>query len=246
MNVLVLDCSSSILAVGVERNAGAAEKHLPKHPFKETGGHGSASGLVSVSIDAGFRHAERIMGAIDFCLGESGLHKSELDLLACASGPGSFTGLRIAMSTIKGLALGLGKPFVAIPTLDALAEEWHGASPVIVPVLDAKRSHFYFGVYVDGKLTSGPHDDTKEALLALVASCPEVLFAGPDAAMLQSLCLERSGLRICAYSKKAPVAALVSLALRRFLEFGPASAEESPLYLRASDAEEAAAREQHP
>ncbi len=243
MNLLVIDCSSEILAVGVARNAERVEKDLPKHPFKEAGGHASGKGLVSVSIDAGFRHAERILGAVEFCLAEAGLQKTDLDLIACASGPGSFTGLRIAMSTVKGLAFGLGKPFVAIPTLDALAEEWRGVSPIIVPLIDAKRSHFYFGIYQNGIKISGPHDDTREKMLTLVESFPEVLFVGPDSGLLEDFVQQRKGFTVCPYAKKAPIAALVKLSVSRFREFGSAPPEESPLYLRASDAEEAAARE---
>ena len=139
MNILGVDCSGDILSVGVGRSMGSqgSSPVTPKHPYREEQGHSPAPGpgFVGVTVDAGFRHAERLMGTVDFCLSEAGLSKTDIDLFACAGGPGSFTGLRIAMASIKGMAYGLGKPFVSVPSLDAMAADWEGTSPVIVPAL---------------------------------------------------------------------------------------------------------------
>lgn len=243
MNILAVDCSADTLAVGLARiSQGQSLPRMPKHPFREEQGHANApgGGLVSVSIDSGFRHVERLMGAIDYCVREAGLQRSQLDLLACAAGPGSFTGLRIAMATVKGMALGLNKPFVAVPTLDALAADWEGAAPVVVPVLDAKRGHFYFAVYQYGALLAGPFDDSVHKLVGLVDSFPEVLFVGPDASMLESMLSERPGYRIALAARRSPIMSLVRLAAERFRSHGGDSDNVSPLYLRASDAEEEA------
>ena len=243
MNILGVDCSGDILAVGVGRamDIPGSGPVVPKHPYREERGHLPAPGpgFVGVSVDAGFRHAERLMGAVDFCLGESGLGKHEIDLFACAGGPGSFTGLRIAMASIKGMAFGLGKPFVSVPSLDAMAADWEGTSPVIVPLMDAKRSRFYFGIYESGRLVSGPHDDTVERMLALVSSYPEVLFVGPDAEMLDPVIQDRSGFRRPEIFRRSPINALLTLAARILAEHGPAPAGASPNYLRVSDAEAA-------
>jgi tRNA threonylcarbamoyladenosine biosynthesis protein TsaB len=246
MNVLGVDCSGDILSVGVGRSMDGqgSSPATPKHPYREERGHKPAPGpgFVGVSVDAGFRHAERLMGSVDFCLAEAGLEKTDIDLFACAGGPGSFTGLRIAMASIKGMAYGLGKPFVSVPSLDAMAADWEGTSPVIVPVMDAKRSHFYFGVYESGRLVSGPHDDTLERMMALASGYPEVLFVGPDAEMLDPAIQDRTGFRRAEWSRRAPVAALLALAVRSYAAYGPAPPDESPNYLRASDAEEALSR----
>jgi tRNA threonylcarbamoyladenosine biosynthesis protein TsaB len=246
MNVLGVDCSGDILSVGVGRSmeSPGSGPSTPKHPYREDRGHLPAPGpgFVGVSVDAGFRHAERLMGAVDFCLSEAGLGKADIDLYACAGGPGSFTGLRIAMASIKGMAFGAGKPFVSIPSLDALAADWEGTSPVVIPLMDAKRSHFYFGVYESGRLVSGPHDDTLERMLALASGYPEVLFVGPDAEMLDAAIQERTGFRRAEWSRRAPIAALLALAVRSYAEHGPAASDAKPNYLRASDAEEASSR----
>lgn len=242
MNILAVDCSTELLGVGVGRGLGAdpGGPRFPKHPYREAEGHGHAKGpgFVSISIDSGFRHAERVMGAIEFCVAEAGLEARELDLLACSGGPGSFTGLRIGMATVKGLALGLGKPFVAVPTLDAIAAEWEGAAPVIVPVLDAKRSRFYFAVYGSGGLLAGPYDDGMERIIAVTQAYPEVLFVGPDADMLETALAERSGFRIAVERRRSPVSAMARLAMAILERDGPAASDTGLAYLRDSEAEE--------
>ncbi|MBN2874387.1 MAG: tRNA (adenosine(37)-N6)-threonylcarbamoyltransferase complex dimerization subunit type 1 TsaB [Spirochaetales bacterium] len=243
MNVLAIDCSTDILSVGVGRGLDAAGRSpgAPKHPYREESGHGHAHGpgFVGVSIDAGFRHAERVMGAVDYCIAEAGLRPADLDLLACAGGPGSFTGLRIGMATVKGLALGLGKPFVTVPTLDALAADWQGAVPVVVPIIDAKRGRFYFAVYERGSLVAGPFDDGLERLLSLVDSYPEVVFAGPDADMLEATIAERPGFSAVTERRRSPIAAMTRLAVSTLASRGPCPMDAGLEYLRPSDAEEA-------
>lgn len=243
MNVLAIDCSAEVLAVGVSRSpsAGNGRPVPPKHPFREDGGHKQApgGGSVTVTVDAGFRHIERLMGAVDYCVREAGLVPSDLDLLACAAGPGSFTGLRIAMSTVKGMALGLGKPFVSVPTLDAYAADWVGAAPVVVPVIDAKRARFYFGVYLSGSQVAGPFDDGEAKIVSLVDAYPEVLFVGPDASLLAGLAAERPGFRIAQSDRRSPILSVLALAQGLYSTRGADPEACSPLYLRPSDAEEA-------
>ncbi|MCK7577233.1 MAG: tRNA (adenosine(37)-N6)-threonylcarbamoyltransferase complex dimerization subunit type 1 TsaB [Chromatiales bacterium] len=130
MNVLGLDCSADSLCAAVRRSgASAAKSGVPQAPLPGARGHETRDGTVILEIDAGLRHAQRILPAVDLCLKEAGLAVGDLDLLACAAGPGSFTGLRIALATVKGLSSALGIPFVTVPTPDCLAAEWEGASP---------------------------------------------------------------------------------------------------------------------
>ena len=72
---------------------------------------------------------------------------ADVDLLAVTSGPGSFTGLRIGISLVKGLALALSRPVIAVSTLDALALNLFSASILICPFLDAKRGQVYASLY---------------------------------------------------------------------------------------------------
>ncbi|HWM76502.1 MAG TPA: tRNA (adenosine(37)-N6)-threonylcarbamoyltransferase complex dimerization subunit type 1 TsaB, partial [Methylomirabilota bacterium] len=73
------------------------------------------------ALDVSATHSERLMVAIDRVLTDAGWTVRDLEGLAVSVGPGSFTGLRIGLSTVKGLALALSIPIVAVPTLDAMA-----------------------------------------------------------------------------------------------------------------------------
>ena len=92
-------------------------------------------------------HSERLMAAVDHLLHLSGWELGQLEGLAVAIGPGSFTGLRIGISAVKGLALALGIPVSAVPTLDALAATLPFAAHPVCPVLDAKKGEVYASLY---------------------------------------------------------------------------------------------------
>lgn len=75
------------------------------------------------------------------------LDLATVDAIAVSAGPGSFTGLRIAASAAKGIALALNKPIVPVPTVDGLAYNMWGCSDMICPIMDARRSEVYTGLY---------------------------------------------------------------------------------------------------
>ncbi|MBN1242994.1 MAG: tRNA (adenosine(37)-N6)-threonylcarbamoyltransferase complex dimerization subunit type 1 TsaB [Spirochaetales bacterium] len=243
MNILSLDCSASLLCAACARGHaldGPGRAPSPKHPFDSKGGH-AVSGrgaFVSIEIDAGARHAERALGACELVMRELELQARDIDLFVCASGPGSFTGLRIAAATIKGMASALGKPWVGVPTLDAYAASWAGASDVVVPLLDARRGRFYAAVYVSGERRTPWLDAGAEEIIAACEPRGEMLLVGPDAASFAAMFPERPGMRVPADASRAPGRALVELGRRRFELEGPAGPDEGPVYVRASDAEE--------
>jgi tRNA threonylcarbamoyladenosine biosynthesis protein TsaB len=99
------------------------------------------------ALDVSATHSERLMGAIDRLLTDAGWTVRDLEGLAVAVGPGSFTGLRIGLSTVKGLALALAIPIAAVPTLDALAAGLPFAALPVCPVLDARKREVYASLY---------------------------------------------------------------------------------------------------
>ncbi len=104
--------------------------------------------LVSLwsSGDVG-RHAEWLLPSIDALLKSVGMTVNDIDRFAVATGPGSFTGLRIGVSVIKGLAWALGKPVTGVSTLRALALNLRYSAMPVVPILDARKKEVYAALY---------------------------------------------------------------------------------------------------
>ena len=143
-------------------------------------------------IHTGRNHAEVLLPAIERLLASVGIEKTQIDLFAVTVGPGSFTGLRVGISTVKGLAFVLQKPVVGVCTLDALVlNVAHADTRVtICPMVDAGRGEVYTALY----LPSGP--DTYEKTLQecvvrpdgfLGAISGEVVFLGGGAEKYRTL-----------------------------------------------------------
>ncbi len=98
-------------------------------------------------FDASDTHSATLMPAIDRCVKNSGLEISGIDLFAVVTGPGSFTGLRIGLATIKALASIRKRPVALVNSLESIAGRFPYCAEVVVPVLDARRSEIYFGAY---------------------------------------------------------------------------------------------------
>jgi len=127
MKILALDASTGMCSVAV----------------------GGEEGFVERSIAAGHRHSELLLPMIQAVLGEAGVGVKALDGIAFGSGPGSFTGLRIACGVAQGLALGAGAPVLGIPTLAAMAETARSrdGSRRVVAALDARMREVYVAAY---------------------------------------------------------------------------------------------------
>src|SRR5256886_13281038 len=98
-------------------------------------------------LDVSVTHSERLMVAVDRLLGDASLTPRDLDGLAVTVAPASFTGLRVGISAVKGLALALGIPIAAVPTLDAMAASLPFAALPVCPVLDARKGEVYASLY---------------------------------------------------------------------------------------------------
>lgn len=92
-------------------------------------------------------HSQTLLPMLDELGKMVELDLNSIDAIAVAAGPGSFTGLRIASATAKGLGLTLGCPIVSVPTVDALAFNLWGQSGIICPIMDARRGQVYTGLY---------------------------------------------------------------------------------------------------
>ena len=94
-----------------------------------------------------YSHAERLHLYIEELLLKNNISKLELDAIAVSKGPGSYTGLRIGVSSAKGLCFALEIPLISIPTLDSLAYQIKENNGIIISMLDARRMEVYSAIY---------------------------------------------------------------------------------------------------
>ena len=111
--------------------------------------------LALYNIDNGLTQSELLLPMAENMLKNLNLSFDDIGLLACAVGPGSFTGVRIGVALVKGIAFGKSIPCVSVSTLDELAENLKGLDGIIVPCMDARRAQVYTATYKgeNGQLT---------------------------------------------------------------------------------------------
>jgi tRNA threonylcarbamoyladenosine biosynthesis protein TsaB len=209
-----------------------------------------AESRVSVAVT----HGERLMAAIDGVLRAARWDLSDVEAFAVALGPGSFTGLRIGLSTVKGLAFATGKPVVGVPTLDALAWALPFCAYPVCPVLDAKKNEVYAGLYrtLEGRLEvlEAPRAVSPATLAEELRAGTEgpLVFVGDAVAPFATVLTEILGTRarLAPADLRLPSAVTVGelggWALSRGETADPASLV--PRYLRPSEAELARERQQ--
>jgi tRNA threonylcarbamoyladenosine biosynthesis protein TsaB len=188
-------------------------------------------------------HSERLLPTIDRMLRDAGVGLDALSGLAVSIGPGSFTGLRIGLSTVKGLAYATGLPVVGVPTLEALACTVAFAREQVCPVLDARKQEVYAALFrcERGEVVRVMED----AALAPEALCDRIrrptIFLGDGLAVYEELFRRLLGDRMlvpppaCRGARPAWVA---ELGRRRLLR-GERDQVDAlvPRYLRPSEAE---------
>ncbi|HSF15441.1 MAG TPA: tRNA (adenosine(37)-N6)-threonylcarbamoyltransferase complex dimerization subunit type 1 TsaB [Vicinamibacteria bacterium] len=119
-----------------------------------TGAHGSVALLDGIELAGAIgirtarpQHAERLLATVDDLLGRLSIEAAELDGFVVAVGPGSFTGLRIGISTVEGLAYALKRPVVGVSSLDATAFRYRFHTGLIVSVIEGYRGEVYARCY---------------------------------------------------------------------------------------------------
>ncbi len=104
------------------------------------------------SCNKGKTHSQRLMPMVENLLEKVGLSAKDMDAFAASIGPGSFTGLRIGVTTVKAMAFAAAKPVISINTLDALACNLSTSKAIICPIIDARNSQVFTAIY---KFTNG-------------------------------------------------------------------------------------------
>ncbi len=103
--------------------------------------------VAEYTVDYKVTHSQTLLPMIDEILRMTQTDKKTLDAIAVSGGPGSYTGLRIGSATAKGLGMALDIPLIHVPTLDAMAYNAYGYAGIVCPIMDARRSQVYAGIY---------------------------------------------------------------------------------------------------
>jgi len=133
---------------------------------------GDATLLGAVALEGKGSRNEKLLPAIDWLLTESNVDRKSIDLFAVTRGPGSFTGVRIGLATIQGLALALGKPVIAMSTHEAALGDDDGAVAIVD---DAGRGEYYVSVFDNRRETVAPHLATTLDDLPRIARVADIL-----------------------------------------------------------------------
>ena len=149
--------------------------------------------LSESSINTGLTHSRTLLPMIDSSLKNAELDIEDIDYFACSVGPGSFTGIRIGVAAIKGLADGLNKKCIPVSTLEALAYNLQGRSCTAVSVMDARCNQVYCGIFrVEGEEVTRLTEDMAlkiDELEKMLPAYENVVFVG-DGALL---CFKKLG-----------------------------------------------------
>jgi tRNA threonylcarbamoyladenosine biosynthesis protein TsaB len=198
--------------------------------------------LADVAGDAARTHAERLPGDLMAVLERAGLALPDVDLFAVATGPGSFTGLRVGIATMQGLALARHRPLVGVSILDALARFAAGAGDARVRVatwVDAWRGEVYAALYDGIREIEGPTVERPDAVLARHRGTP-TLFIGDGAAAHHEIIMQTMGSHgVLAAVLEPPLSGIIGRLAREETVAGrrPGPADIEPLYVRRPDAE---------
>jgi tRNA threonylcarbamoyladenosine biosynthesis protein TsaB len=219
--------------------------------------------LAVASGDPAKGHAERLPAALVRVLQERGMELPQVDVFGVAAGPGSFTGLRIGIATIQGLAFALGRPVAGVSVLDVLAviareaardaagppdlpvQADGGGGPLVAAWMDAQRSEVFAALYpVEPGLVpvDGPVSETPAGVLErwqTLVGDQAVWFAGDGVARYYDLLVERLGSRFRAVEPLPPLAPTIARLAAAEAAAGRAVAPHAirPVYVRRPDAE---------
>lgn len=202
--------------------------------------------ICEMQLTSGKTHSQRVMPMVSSALDMCEMSVSDIDLFGVVVGPGSFTGVRIGVSTVKALAHAAGKPCIGVDALHALAANITEFDGVVCPILDARAQQVYGAMFSCGMPPVRLMEDTAEKLTLFLDRCEETgkacLFLGDGAAAFESAIRERLGEKAhFAPAQHAGLRAASACVLAACDAQDEANLQDCitllPLYLRAPQAE---------
>ena len=191
-------------------------------------------------------HSQTLLPMLNEVIRRTSFEMEEIDAVAVAMGPGSFTGLRIGAATAKGLGLAFKKPVIPVPTVDGLAYQLFGVTNLICPMMDARRKQIYTGFYrFEGSemkvLKEQCAQSVEDTLIQLKEYGEPVIFLGDGVPVYRSeieTCMKDLAIFTPAHANRQRAGAVGALAEIYFQKGKYMDADQFvPEYLRKSQAE---------
>ena len=217
MKILAIDTSSSICSVAILENDNLIDKN---------------------EIDDGKTHSENLMPLLDELLKRNSLKPADIDLIACCVGPGSFTGIRIGVSSIKPIAEVLGIKVASVMSLETLARVAEGKD-TIVSLIDARNNQVYCGIFdiEYNKKEEYIADDINE-VIEVLKKYENIYFVGNGAELHKELLINNLKNVEFSENNKQTAENVGKIGYKKFLENELCTADTiMPVYLRKSQAE---------
>ncbi len=225
MKILAVDTSSPVAAVAVMDDRELLGEYFLNH--KKT-------------------HSQKLVPMMEEILRSLELRPSDMDVFAAASGPGSFTGLRIGITTVKAMAYAAKKPVVSIPTLDALACNIPLTEALVCPIMDARNNQVYTALYrndggIQSNITEYMGIPVSQLVQIINSAGGSVIFTG-DGVLIHREYLKKELGEKCSFAPRSHLlnraSSVAQLAMTRAMSGKLESCMDmAPFYLRKSQAE---------
>lgn len=190
--------------------------------------------------DIGMKQSQSIVPAIDYVLSKVELKPSELDYMTISVGPGSFTGLRLAISAVKAIELAYNIPVYGISTLSMYAYTFKDFELPVLSAIDANKNKFYAHLQDGNKEILKDDDWDIEKIILAVKKLKKIIICGPDSEKLKAIIQEKNK-KIKIYTPQTNLVttdALFAIAEKNIADKIPPMKDfDGPVYLRASEAE---------
>ena len=204
--------------------------------------------IAEYTLNTGHTHSETLLPMVESVLKIAGYTVDDVDLFVCTAGPGSFTGVRIGASTVKGMAFGKGKPCIGVSTLEALALNGVALEGILCPAMNARRQQVYNALFdCDGTSLSRLCEDRALAITELGEELTEkypdrpVYLMGDGAKLVYDALADAWGSRLILLPERLIHQSGYNTAmagLRLYREgVTTTDTELAPVYLRPSQAE---------
>jgi tRNA threonylcarbamoyladenosine biosynthesis protein TsaB len=250
MNVLAIDTATAALGLCLVHDPGGGQPRKPRAAATQQ--PSEATQRRTLVLQVGLKHSEKLLPAVRTLLREADLPPTDLDLIVCSTGPGSFTGIRIGLATAKGLADGIARIYpgrsrggagaerarlIGVSTLDGLAYRYRRFPGLVVVANPSLRKKHYAAVYRAGRREGDYLETTLPDLGTALADRGPVIIAGAAAQDLYELMRGQGAGPEPVVDSSGQSTDPEGLLACGVGKLGEPDSEPVPLYLRRSEAE---------